>query len=199
MYRNQGRDASTLWRRSTLHAVHIQRFEVIPFALIHFGRSTDSKEDLMMIVRNHLLQEHVRSLGDSVYLLYGYTMNHITENILHSASNAMGYLLAYSSSVSSLKQIPNSNCWIGYPLGPCTSRELVLYCHYKNISFETDFTFLSTSGESVYRLARDMVESLQNECDSTVHIVTETVDKLQRCPETMSESLQICQLCGEYH
>ena len=153
----------------------------------------------MMIVRSHLLQEHVRSLGDSTYLLYGYTMDHVTENVLHSASNAMGYMLAYSSSISSLKQIPNSNCWIGYSLGPCTSRELVLYCHYKNISFETDFTFLSTSGESVYRLARDMVELLQNECDSTVHIVTETVDKLQYCPETMSESLQTCQLCGEYH
>ena len=153
----------------------------------------------MRIVRDHLLQEHVRSLDNSTYLLYGYTMDHITENVVYAASNAMGYQLAYSSSISSLKRIPNSNCWIAYPLGPCTSRELVLFCHYKTIAFETDFTFLSTSGDSVYRLARDMVESLQDECDSTVHIVTETIDKLQRCPETMSESLQICQLCGEYY
>lgn len=153
----------------------------------------------MMIVRNHLLQEYTRSLGESTYLLYGYTMDHITERVLHLASNAMGYSLAYSSSFSSLQQIPNSSCWIGYPLGPCTSRELVLYCHFKGIVFHTDFNFLSTPGDSVYRLIRDMVESLQKECDSTVHIVTETVDKLQRCPETMKELLHICRLCGEYH
>ena len=87
---------------------------------------------------------------------------------------------------------------MGYPLGGITARELAIFCHYQQVSYQTTFSFLSTKGESVYRLARTMVESLQDECDSTLHIVIETMGKLKRCPEDLSERAKTCLLCGDY-
>ena len=122
------------------------------------------------------------------YLLYGYTMDHLTERVVHHLSNGLGFNLAYSCSTPLLQKIPGStNSFMGYPLGGITARELAIFCHYQQVSYQTTFSFLSTKGESVYRLARTMVESLQDECDSTLHIVIETMGKLKRCPEDLSE------------
>ena len=43
-----------------------------------------------------------------------------------------------------------------------------------------------------------MVESLQDDCDSTLHIVTETCGKLQHCESMIPEQAKQCKLCGEW-
>ena len=129
------------------------------------------------------------------YLLYGYTMDHLTEHVLYALSNNTGFSLVSSSSLHSYSTPSFS---VAYPLNALTARELVLYCHFKPIPFLTQFTFLSNQGDSVYRLARSMVESLQDECDSTLHIVTETVGKLQSCPAVCPEKTRVCRFCGEW-
>ena len=42
-----------------------------------------------------------------------------------------------------------------------------------------------------------MVETLQDDCDSTLHIVTETCGKLQHCESMVSEKAKQCKLCKE--
>ena len=160
------------------------------------SRSVDGKEDLMRIIRDSLLKSHMEEEPPESYLLYGYTMDHLTEHVLYSLSNNTGFSLVSSSSLHSYS---NPSFSVAYPLSALTAREIVIYCHFKQIPFLTQFTFLSNKGDSVYRLARSMVESLQDECDSTLHIVTETVGKLQSCPEVCPEKKQVCRFCGESH
>lgn len=153
----------------------------------------------MMIVQNHLLRSYVSSIQETTYLLYGYTMDHLTERVVHHLSNALGFDLAYSCSSPVLQKIPGTeHSYIGYPLGGITARELAIYCHYKKVQYTTSFSFLSNKGESVYQLARTMVETLQDECDSTLHIVVETMGKLKRCPEELVDERVVCRLCGDY-
>jgi len=159
------------------------------------SRSIDGKEDLMRIIRDSLLKSHMAEEPSGSYLLYGLTMDHLTEHVLYSLSNNTGFSLVASSSLHSYSDPSFS---VAYPLSALTSREIVLYCHFKQIPFLTQLTFLSNKGDSVYRLARSMVESLQDECDSTLHIVTETVGKLRSCPEVCPEKRQVCRFCGEW-
>ena len=43
----------------------------------------------------------------------------------------------------------------------------------------------------------DMIESLQDDCDSTLHIVTETCGKLQHCEEMAPNIAKRCKMCKE--
>ena len=43
-----------------------------------------------------------------------------------------------------------------------------------------------------------MVETLQDDCDSTLHIVTETCGKLQHCELMVPEQAKRCEMCGEW-
>ena len=47
------------------------------------------------------------------------------------------------------------------------------------------------------RLLVDMIESLQDDCDSTLHIVTETCRKLQHCEEMPPDIAKRCKMCKE--
>ena len=122
----------------------------------------------------------------------------IKDNIVHSMSNRLGFSMAFYHSSNQLIQLPNTSAFIGSPLSLLTSREIVLFCHYKHIPYAVTPSILSCKGESVYRLALEMVESLQDECDSTLHIVTETCGKLQQCPSVFGEKAKQCRLCKDY-
>lgn len=161
------------------------------------NRSLDSKYDMMKLIENQLLIQHTSSLSGPWYLLFGYTMDHYTEQVVHAMSNNLGFSMAYYHTCSKLYSVPNTEVFIGSPLSDLTSREICIYCHYRKVEYETSPSFLHCKGDSVYRLALDMVEGLQDECDSTLHIVTETCGKLQECPVVMSSQAKLCKLCKE--
>ena len=85
-------------------------------------------------------------------------MNHYTEQVVHSIINACGFSTATYNSPAHPISISNTSITIGSPLGELTSRELCLYCHYRNIRYSTQFSFLSNPGPSVYRLSEGIFE-----------------------------------------
>ena len=151
----------------------------------------------MELIEKQLLIQHASSLEGSQYLLFGYTMDHYTEQVVHSMSNRLGFSMSYSQTPNQLYQVPNTQVYIGSVLSDLTSRELSIFCHYQKVDYLTTSTFLRCKGQSVYRLTLDMIESLQDDCDSTLHIVTETCGKLQQCPVVLPDQVKLCKLCKE--
>ena len=112
----------------------------------------------MLFLIKQLLIEYCASLSHPVFLFFGYTMNHYTEQVVHSIINACGFSTATYHSPTHPISIPNTSITVGSPLGELTSRELCLYCHYLNIRYSTQFSFLSNPGPSVYRLSEGIFE-----------------------------------------
>ena len=96
----------------------------------------------MRIIRDSLLKSHMAEEPSGSYLLYGLTMDHLTEHVLYSLSNNTGFSLVVSSSLHSYSDPSFS---VAYPLSALTSREIVLYCHFKQIPFLTQLTFLAVA------------------------------------------------------
>ena len=151
----------------------------------------------MNIIQSQLLIHHMSSLEGTNYLLYGYTMDHYTNSVVHSMSNNNGFSMSYYFTTNQLYSVPNTNIKVGSPLSTTTSREIAIFCHYMNIPYKTLPLIINCKGDSVYRLALDMVAKLQDDCDSTLHIVTETCGKLQQCPDIVKEQAHLCKLCKE--
>ena len=107
----------------------------------------------MLFIEHALLLEYCQSLSCPVYLFFGYTMNHYTEQVIHSMVNGCGFSTATYHSPMGPVLVPDSSVVVGSPLGELTSRELVLYCHYMHIRYFTQYSFLSNQGPSVYRLS----------------------------------------------
>ena len=95
---------------------------------------------------------HAKSFDSDVYLLYGKTMDHFTVQVMHELVNKDGITVPSTCDCSQLFQIPNSFVHVGSALGELTSREMVLYCHYKNIDYQVPPSPLLLPGGSVYRL-----------------------------------------------
>lgn len=111
----------------------------------------------MLYLIKQLLIEYCASLSQPVFLFFGYTMNHYTEQVVHSIINGCGFSTATYHSPSHPILIPNTSITIGSPLGELTSRELCLYCHYLKIRYFTQYSFLSNPGPSVYRLSEGRI------------------------------------------
>ena len=71
---------------------------------------------------------------------------------------------------------------------------MILSIHCYQITHRVSIAFQTVSIVSFSDFV-DMVFELQEDCDSTLHIVTETVGKLQKCPSAFPESVHLCQLC----
>ena len=59
----------------------------------------------MELIEKQLLIQHASSLEGSQYLLFGYTMDHYTEQIVHSMSNRLGFSMSYYQTPNQLYQV----------------------------------------------------------------------------------------------
>lgn len=115
-------------------------------------RSIDSKVDLKELILDQILTAHAKSLASDVYLLYGKTMDHFTMQVMHEMVNKDGIAVPSTCDYSQLFQIPGSLVRVGSALGELTSREMALYCYYKQIEYQVCPSPLLLPGGSVYRL-----------------------------------------------
>lgn len=108
--------------------------------------------DLKELIRDQLLLRYAKSLQGDVYLLYGNTMDSITMQTVHSMVNLDGYSLSTTCNPSTLYTYPDSQVHVGSALGELTTREIVLYCHYKNLQYHSGISLFLRPEPSVYHL-----------------------------------------------
>lgn len=114
--------------------------------------------DLKELIRDQLLLRYAKSLQGDVYLLYGNTMDSITMQTVHSMVNLDGYSLSTICNPSTLYTYPDSHVHVGSALGELTTREIVLYCHYKNLQYQPGVSLFLRPEPSVYHLIMGAAE-----------------------------------------
>ena len=114
--------------------------------------------DLKKLIRDQLLLRYAKSLQGDVYLLYGNTMDSITMQTVHSMVNLDGYSLSTICNPSTLYTYPDSQVHVGSALGELTTREIVLYCHYKNLQYQPGVSLFLRPEPSVYHLIMGAAE-----------------------------------------
>ncbi|XP_061692192.1 cytoplasmic tRNA 2-thiolation protein 2 isoform X2 [Syngnathoides biaculeatus] len=162
--------------------------------LIDCSRTLTAKEDILSILRHHLLVHTARCEGYKK-LMFGDNCTRLAVKLLSSISLGRGAHLAQDTSFSDSRY---GDIVSLRPMRDYSSKEIAYYCHIFSVPSVVTPNLQTKNKEkaSIQRLTESFVNKLQVDFPSTVSTIYRTSEKLQTTwKSTSANSWDRCLLC----